>query len=101
MTRLSFGRGLLEGLGTDAAQMTVAAVTVVEHFNIIEDIGAGYVLGLVDAFTNPLFLQNPEKGLSHCIIPAVAAIPGLIQCVFLAQLNLPITLSLNIHHLNT
>lgn len=58
-------RGPFEGLGTDAAQMAAAAVTVVEHFNVIEDISAGHIPGFVDAFTDALFLQTAKKRFSH------------------------------------
>lgn len=48
--------GGFERLGTDAANMTVAAGSVVEGLDVIEDIGSGEVSGFVDAFPNALLL---------------------------------------------
>ena len=54
---LSSRRGLLEGLRTDAAEMTVAPGPVVEHFNVIEDIRPGQIPGFIDAFSDPFFFE--------------------------------------------
>ena len=45
-------RGAFERLGTDAAQMAVTAGSVVEHLNVIEDVGSGQISGFVDAFAD-------------------------------------------------
>ncbi len=65
-------RGLFKGLGADTTQVAVTAVTVVEGFNVVEDVGAGHISGLVDSFTNPLLFQATKKRFCHGIIPAIA-----------------------------
>ena len=45
---------------------------VVEHFNVIEDIGPGQIPGFIDAFSDALFFQRTEERFGHRIIPAVA-----------------------------
>lgn len=50
-------RGGFERLGTDAANMTMAAGSVVEDLDIIEDVGAGEVSGFIDTFSNAFLLQ--------------------------------------------
>ena len=54
---LSSRRGLSEGLRADAAKVTVTPGPVVEHFNVIEDIGPGQIPGFIDAFSDPFFFQ--------------------------------------------
>lgn len=41
--------------------MTVAACTVVKHFDVIEYISPGQVSGFVDPFTDEFFFQAAEK----------------------------------------
>ncbi len=54
--------GLFEGLQAEATQVAVAFSPVIEHFNVIEDIGAGQIAGFVDPFTDALlFLQVEER----------------------------------------
>lgn len=45
---------------------------VVEHFNVIEDIGPGQIPGFIDTFSDPFFFQRTEERFDHRIIPAVA-----------------------------
>ena len=52
---------------------------VVEHFNVIEDIGPGQIPGFIDAFSDPLFFQRTEERFGHRIIPAVAT-PAHARC---------------------
>ena len=52
---------LFKSLGTDPTQMAVSACTVVEHFNIIEDIGAGQIASLVESLSYPLLFQTAKK----------------------------------------
>ena len=40
---------------------------VVEHFNVIEDIGPGQIPGFIDAFSDPLFFQRTEERFGHRI----------------------------------
>ena len=54
-------RGGFERLGTDAANMAVAAGSVVEDLDIVENVGSGEVAGFVDALLNALLLQAGEE----------------------------------------
>ncbi len=63
----------IEGLRTDAAEMTVASGPVVEHFNVIEDILPGHITCYIYVFPEPFFFQRTEERFGHRIIPAVAA----------------------------
>lgn len=66
-------RGGLEGLRADAAEVAVAAGSIVERLDVIEDIGAGQVACLVYALLDPFLFQAGEEGLGHRVVPAVAA----------------------------
>ena len=55
-------RGLFEGLGTDPAQVAVAASSIVEDLDVVEHIGARELAGLVDPFANAFLLQAAEEG---------------------------------------
>jgi hypothetical protein len=76
-------RGAFEHVGADAAQVTVAAGSIVEHLQVIEDIGVRQVKCFVGPFLDALFLQAAEEGLSHSVVPTVAAGLRLLlaQCV--------------------
>jgi len=50
--------GAFERLGTDAAEMGVAACPVVEDLDVIEDVGSSEVSGFVDVFSDAPFLQT-------------------------------------------
>jgi hypothetical protein len=52
--------------------MAVTAGSVVEHLNVIEDIGAGQIPGFVDAFTDPFLFQAAEEQFRDSVIPAIA-----------------------------
>ena len=52
---------------------------IVEHFNIIEDIRPGQILGFIDAFSDPFFFQRTEERFGHRIILAVAT-PAHARC---------------------
>ena len=54
-------RGAFKRLGTDAAEMAVATGSVVEHLDIVEDIGSGEIARFVDAFPDALLLQAAEE----------------------------------------
>ena len=62
---------MLKCLGADAAEMAVASI--VEHLDVIEDIGTRQVAGLVDASLDALLLQAAEKRFRHRVIPAITA----------------------------
>lgn len=52
--------------------MTVASGPVVEHFNVIEDIGPGQIPGFIYPLPDAFFFQRTEERLGHRIIPAIA-----------------------------
>ena len=64
-------RGPFKGVGTDATQMGMAAGTIVEDLDVIEDIRATQLAGLIDAFADTFFLQAAEERLRDSIVPAV------------------------------
>jgi hypothetical protein len=51
----------------------VSARSIVEHLDVVEDVGPGEITRLVDAFLDPLFLQTAKERLRHGVVPAVAA----------------------------
>ena len=53
--------------------MAMASRSIVEAFDVIEDIGFGEVSCFVDAFSNPFLFQAAEKRLRHRVVPAVSA----------------------------
>lgn len=68
------------------AQMAMAPCPIVEDFDVIEDVGTGQVAGFVDALANAFLFQAAEEGLSHGIVPAVAApTHARLQTVRLAE----------------
>lgn len=56
-TNPSLTCGAIERLGTDAAQMAVAAGSVIEHLYVIEDFGSGQIPGFVDAFADAFLFK--------------------------------------------
>ena len=53
--------------------MTVSACSIVEHLDVIMDIGMGDVARFIDSLLDPFFLQAAEEGFRHRVIPAVPA----------------------------
>lgn len=51
--------------------MAVSTGAIVEHFDVIVDLGRGDLTSLVDALLDPLLLQTAKEGFGHCVIPAV------------------------------
>ena len=47
--------------------MAVPAGTIVEHFDVVEDISACQVTCFIDTLLDPLLFQAAEEGLSDCI----------------------------------
>ena len=45
--------------------MAVAAGSIVEHLDVIEDVGAGELAGFVDALAHAFFLQAAEEGFGY------------------------------------
>src|SRR5262245_45266523 len=62
----------LELLWAYAAQMAVAARTIVEPIDIVSDILPRQIARLVDLLLNPLLLQAADERLRDGIVPAVA-----------------------------
>ena len=52
--------------------MAVATDAIVEHVNVIGDLGRGDISSLVDSFLDPFLLQTAEEGFCHGVIPAVS-----------------------------
>ncbi len=53
-------------------QMRMAALTVVENFNVFKDTGFSLFSGFVAVMMNPLGFQRMEEALNDRIIVAVA-----------------------------
>ena len=51
----------------------MTSFSIVEDFDVIEDICTGKIAGFVDAFPDPFFLQAAEEGFGDGVGPAVAA----------------------------
>ena len=51
--------------------MTVSTRSIIEHLDVIEDLGAGNVARCIDPFFDPFFLQAAEEGFRHRVIPTV------------------------------
>ena len=51
--------------------MAVSTGAIVEHLNIIVDLGIGDITGLVDSLLDPLFLQAAKGRFGHRVIPAI------------------------------
>src|SRR6516165_9477745 len=60
-------RSPFKGLGADAAEVTVAAGSIVEHLDVVEDVGAGELARFVDSLAYALFLQGAEEGFGDRI----------------------------------
>ena len=57
---------------TDPAQMAVSTGAIVEHFDVLVDLGIGQIPSPVDAFLDPFLLQTAKEGFGHGVIPTVA-----------------------------
>ena len=51
--------------------MAVSTGAIVEHLNVIVDLGFGDITVLVDSLLDPLFLQAAKERFGHCVIPAI------------------------------
>ena len=49
----------------------MSTLSIVEHLDVIEDIGTRQVTRFVDPLSNPLLFQRTEEGLDDRVIPAV------------------------------
>jgi hypothetical protein len=51
----------------------MTASRVVEHLDVVEDIAAGQVSGLIDLAPDPLALEQLEEALGHSVVMAVSS----------------------------
>lgn len=63
---------------------------VVEHLDVVEDIGSRLVAGGVDLTTNAFALDQLEKALGHRVVVAVAAPAHAADQLVLSQEVLPL-----------
>src|SRR5512146_96015 len=59
-------------LRTYTVKMAVSTGAIVEHFDVIVDLGSGHIPSLVDSLLDPLLLQTAKERFGHCVIPAVS-----------------------------
>lgn len=50
--------------------MAVSTGAVVEHLDVIVDLGIGHLPSLVDSIVDPILLQTAKEPFGHCVIPA-------------------------------
>jgi hypothetical protein len=62
-------RGPFKGLGTDAAEVTVAAGSIVKDFDVIKDVGTCELACFVDSLAYAFLLQAAEEGLGDGVVP--------------------------------
>ncbi len=74
----------------DAARCVVAALWVVEHLDVIEDISPCILPGWVNLAANPLTLEQLEEALGHRVVMAVAPMAHAAEQIVVAQETLPV-----------
>ena len=47
-------------------------MTIIKHFNILDHVTSGFVLGLINDVSDPLGFKRVKKAFHHGIIPAVS-----------------------------
>lgn len=52
--------------------MAVPTSAIIEQFDVIIDLGGGYLASRVDALLDPLLVQATKERFGHCVIPAIA-----------------------------
>ena len=57
------------------------AGSIVEHLDVIEDVGAGELAGFIDALAHALFLQAAEEGFSNRIDAPMSSLHAAIRQV--------------------
>ncbi len=68
----------------------MAALGVVEHLNVIEDICTGILPGQVNLAANPLALEQLEEAFSHRVVMAIATPAHTADQVVVPQETLPV-----------
>lgn len=80
----------LELYGRQVASGVVATPGVIEHLNVVEDIGPGLTARRIDLSANALSLEQLEEALCDCVVMAVAAPAHAAHQVVIAQEALPV-----------
>lgn len=70
--------------------MLVATLSIIEHLDVIEDVGPCQFTGFVDPFADALLLQTAKEELRHRVVPAAAAAAHAGHEVVLAAEPLPV-----------
>ena len=52
--------------------MAVSTSAIIEHLDVLVDLGIGDSTSLIDALLDPLLLQAAKERFSHGVIPAVS-----------------------------
>ena len=68
----------------------VAPLRVVEHLDVVEDIGSGLITAWVDLTTDTLTFEQLEEALSHGVVVTVAAATHAGNEVVIMQEVLPV-----------
>ncbi len=66
-------RGLFKRLWADVAEMAMTTTSIVEHFYVVEDVGAGLIASPIYLFLDAFLFQAAEERFSYCIIPTVTS----------------------------
>jgi hypothetical protein len=74
----------------NAAGRVVTTFVVVEHLDVMKDIGTGILAGWVDLSTNPLTLERLEEAFSDSVVMAVAAATHAAAQIVISQKSLPV-----------
>jgi len=69
---------------------TIAALGVVEHLDVVEDVGSGVIAGRVDLAANAFALEQLERVLGRGVVVAAAATAHAGDQVVIAQEVLPV-----------
>jgi len=80
----------LELCWRSAASSAVPPLGVIEHLDVVEDVGPGRVTGRVDLPTNAFALEQLEEALRHGVVVAVPTTTHAGDEVVLAQEVLPL-----------
>ena len=71
----------------------MAALRVVEHLDVVEDIGSRVIAGRIDLAADAFALEQLEEALGHSVVVAVATPAHAADQVMVAQESLPLVAS--------
>ena len=74
----------------DSTRRVVAALGVVKHLDVAENIGAGILSGGVNLAANPLALEQLEEAFGHSVVLTVAPTAHAADQVVVSQEPLPV-----------